>query len=107
MFPAPAGDRGLHVLQVPLQGPAALKALPLKALTRMNNETHYPQDGEAPVDRFDTHDSDQALSLAHAVLSFVSVVLEVGRGSEQRTLNTDGIPGAQPRLRRRDDTRGS
>jgi len=60
---------------------AALKALPLKALTRMNSETRYPQDGEAPVDRFDAHDSDQALSLANAVLSFVSAVLEVGRVS--------------------------
>jgi hypothetical protein len=47
-----------------------VNALPLKALTRMNSETHYPQDGEAPVDRFHAHDSDQALSLPTSVPSF-------------------------------------
>ena len=55
-------DQGLDTTSV--------KALPLKALTRMNSETRYPQDEEAPVDRFDAHDSDRAISLATSVLSF-------------------------------------
>lgn len=55
-------DQGLDTTSV--------KALPLKALTRMNSETRYPQDEEAPVDRFDAHDSGRALSLATSVLSF-------------------------------------
>ena len=53
----------------------AIQALPLKALTRMNSETRYPQDEEAPVDRFDAHDSDQALAMATRVVAFATAVL--------------------------------
>ncbi len=53
----------------------AIQALPLKALTRMNSETRYPQDEEAPVDRFDAHDSDQALTMATRVAAFATGVL--------------------------------
>ncbi|MEB3264056.1 MAG: HEPN domain-containing protein [Synechococcus sp.] len=57
----------------------ALELLPLKALTRMNSETRYPQDGEAPVDRFDAHDSAQALTVATGVLNFAKAALQDGR----------------------------
>lgn len=54
---------------------APVQSLPLKALTRMNSETRYPQDEEAPVDRFDAHDSDQALSLASRVVGFATEMI--------------------------------
>jgi HEPN domain-containing protein len=53
----------------------ALQALPLKALTRMNTASRDPQDGEAPVDRFDRHDSEQALFLATCVVGFATSAL--------------------------------
>lgn len=49
-----------------------------KALQRMTSETRYPQDEVAPVDRFDAHDSDQALFLATSVLSFTTARLQEG-----------------------------
>lgn len=61
------GEQGLDI--------TTLQALSLKALTRMNSETRYPQDEEAPVDRFDVHDSDQALALATRVVAFATTVL--------------------------------
>ena len=36
----------------------------------MNSETRYPSDSEAPADRFDDQDSDQARSVAVQVLKF-------------------------------------
>ena len=68
-------DRLLEAITAQGLDTTALKGLPLRALTRMNSETRYPQDAEAPVDRFDAHDSDQALSLAAGVLSFAVAVL--------------------------------
>ncbi len=59
----------------------AIQALPLKALTRMNSETRYPQDEEAPVDRFDAHDSDQALTMATRVVAFATAVLRADSDS--------------------------
>ena len=53
----------------------ALEALHLKALSRMNSETRYPRDDEAPMDRFDSHDSELAQAAAKAVLRFVESVL--------------------------------
>ena len=47
-----------------------LRELRLKALSRMNSETRYPSDSEAPADRFDDQDSDQARSVAEQVLKF-------------------------------------
>jgi len=47
-----------------------LRELRLKALSRMNSETRYPSDSEAPADRFDEQDSDQARSVAEQVLKF-------------------------------------
>jgi HEPN domain-containing protein len=45
-----------------------LDGLQLKALTRMNSESRYPQDDEAPADLFDGRDSDLALTTAAAVV---------------------------------------
>lgn len=72
-------DRLLEAIKAQGLDTTALELLPLKALTRMNSETRYPQDEEAPADRFDAHDSDQALSLATSVLSFATAVLQDGR----------------------------
>ena len=54
---------------------AVLEALHLKALSRMNSETRYPRDDEAPVDRFDANDSGMALEAAKTVLRFVECAL--------------------------------
>jgi HEPN domain-containing protein len=68
-------DRLLDVLGKQGLDITTLQALSLKALTRMSSETRYPQDEEAPVDRFDAHDSDQALAMATRVVAFASAVL--------------------------------
>ena len=47
----------------------------LKAISRMNSETRYPYDDEAPTDRFDDKDSAQARDVAHQVLAFVRTTL--------------------------------
>jgi len=73
-------DRRLEAIADQGRDTSTLKALPLKALTCMNSETRYPQDAEAPVDRFDAHDSDQALSLASSVLCFSAARLREGEG---------------------------
>ena len=53
-----------------------LRELRLKALNRMNSETRYPSDSEAPVDRFDQQDSEQARSIAEHVLAFAKANLQ-------------------------------
>ena len=53
-----------------------LRELRLKALSRMNSETRYPSDSEAPVDRFDQQDSEQARSIAEHVLAFAKASLQ-------------------------------
>jgi HEPN domain-containing protein len=60
---------------------SSVHSLPLKALTRMNSETRYPQDEEAPADRFDAHDSDQALSMASRVVGFAMEFLRASGDS--------------------------
>ena len=47
----------------------------LKAVSRMNSETRYPRDDEAPMDRFDARDSAQARTIAEHVLMFVKSIL--------------------------------
>ena len=54
---------------------AALQRLYLKALTRMNSETRYPRDDEAPVDRFDARDASMARDASQQVLLFVDQAL--------------------------------
>ena len=53
-----------------------LRELRLKALNRMNSETRYPSDSEAPADRFDQQDSEQARSVAEHVLAFAKASLQ-------------------------------
>ena len=53
-----------------------LRGLHLKALSRMNSETRYPSDSEAPADRFDAKDSAQARSAAADVLAFANASLK-------------------------------
>jgi HEPN domain-containing protein len=65
-------DRLLEAIAAQGLDTTTLQALPLKALTRMNSASRYPQDGEAPVDCFDRHDREQALSLATCVVSFAT-----------------------------------
>ena len=52
-----------------------LQVLHLKALTRMNSETRYPRDDEAPVDRFDATDASMARDASQRVLLFVDQAL--------------------------------
>lgn len=52
-----------------------LQLLHLKALTRMNSETRYPRDDEAPVDRFDARDASMAREASQRVLLFVDQAL--------------------------------
>ena len=52
-----------------------LHVLHLKALTRMNSETRYPRDDEAPVDRFDARDASMAREASQRVLLFVDQAL--------------------------------
>ena len=49
----------------------------LKAVSRMKSEIHYPQDDEAPVDRFDARDSAEAKTETVQVLTFAKSVLAV------------------------------
>lgn len=54
---------------------APLKHLQLKQLSRMASESRYPQAEEAPMDRFDAHDSTPALAMAGSVIAFVTQTL--------------------------------
>ena len=53
-----------------------LREIRLKALSRMNSETRYPSDSEAPADRFDQQDSEQARSVAEQVMAFTKASLQ-------------------------------
>ena len=46
-----------------------LNELRLKALSRMNSETRYQSDSEAPADRFDEQDSNEARSVEEQALA--------------------------------------
>ena len=53
----------------------ALRNLHLKALNRMNSETRDPSDSEAPTDRFDNKDSNQARSAAAELMAFAQAMI--------------------------------
>ena len=42
----------------------------------MNSETRYPSDSEAPADRFDEQDSEQARSVAEQAMAFAKASLQ-------------------------------
>jgi len=52
-----------------------IRTVRLKALSRMNTETRYPSDSEAPSDRFDAEDSAQARTAASQVMAFAKTVI--------------------------------
>jgi len=52
-----------------------LREIRLKALSRMNSETRYPSDSEAPADRFDAEDSAQARTAASQVMAFTQAAI--------------------------------
>ena len=54
----------------------ALAELHLKALTRMNSASRYPQGDEAPADLFDANDSSTALGTAEAVVRIAMTQLQ-------------------------------
>jgi len=58
------GNAGLNV--------ASLDALPLRGLSRMAIQSHYPVDTTAPADLFDLADAEQAIKTAGAVLDVVA-----------------------------------
>ena len=68
-------DRLVEALREQGIDTAALQRLHLKALTRMNSETRYPRDDEAPVDRFDARDASMARDASQQVLLFVDQAL--------------------------------
>jgi HEPN domain-containing protein len=51
-----------------------LSELPLRSLSRMAIQSHYPLDATPPSDLFDPGDADQALSCAHQVLKIVDAL---------------------------------
>ena len=53
-----------------------LAELHLKALTRMNSASRYPQGDEAPADLFDANDSTTALGTAEAVVRIAMAQLQ-------------------------------
>ena len=53
-----------------------LAELHLKALTRMNSASRYPQGDEAPADLFDAKDSTTALGTAEAVVRIAMTQLQ-------------------------------
>ena len=53
-----------------------LAELHLKALTRMNSASRYPQGDAAPADLFDANDSTTALGTAEAVVRIAAAQLQ-------------------------------
>jgi len=49
---------------------SSIRTLQLKALSRMTSRTRYPSENEAPADRFDAEDSDEARSVSEQVMAF-------------------------------------
>ena len=47
----------------------ALEALPLRSLSRMAIQSHYPMDATPPSELFDPEEADQALTRAREVLT--------------------------------------
>jgi len=65
------GETGLTV--------EGLRALLLKALSRMSTATRYPDGDEAPADLFEARDCELAIGIAASVLSWVREALQEQR----------------------------
>ena len=54
---------------------SSIRTVQLKALSRMTSRTRYPSENEAPADRFDAEDSDQARTAASQVMAFAKAAI--------------------------------
>ena len=54
---------------------SSIRTVQLKALSRMTSRTRYPSENEAPADRFDAEDSDQARTAASQVMAFAKTAI--------------------------------
>lgn len=52
----------------------ALEALPLRSLSRMAIQSHYPMDATPPSELFDPEEADQALATAREVLTMLKAL---------------------------------
>ena len=68
-------DRLVDNLEVGGVDVTPIRSVRLKALSRMNTETRYPSDSEAPTDRFDAEDSEQARTAASQVMAFAKAAI--------------------------------
>ena len=68
-------DRLVESLEAEGVDVTPIRTLRLKALSRMNSETRYPSENEAPADRFDAEDSDEARSVAEQVMAFAKAAM--------------------------------
>ena len=68
-------DRLVESLEAEGVDVTPIRTLRLKALSRMNSETRYPSENEAPADRFDAEDSDEARSVAEQVMAFAKAAI--------------------------------
>ena len=68
-------DRLVESLEAEGVDVTPIRTVRLKALSRMNSETRYPSENEAPADRFDAEDSDEARSVAEQVMAFAKAAM--------------------------------
>ena len=64
----------LQSLQVAGLDTAALRTLPLKALSRMGITSRYPIDATPPAELFDRAETDQAIAVAAAVIAAIEAL---------------------------------
>ena len=68
-------DRLVESLEAEGVDVTPIRTVRLKALSRMNSETRTPSASEAPTDRFDAEDSDEARSVAEQVMAFAKAAM--------------------------------
>ena len=68
-------DRLVESLEAEGVDVTPIRTVRLKALSRMNSETRYPSENEAPADRFDAEDSDEARRVAEQVMAFAKAAM--------------------------------
>ena len=68
-------DRLVESLEAEGVDVTPIRTVRLKALSRMRSETRDPSENEAPTDRFDAEDSDEARSVAEQVMAFAKAAM--------------------------------
>ena len=68
-------DRLVESLEAEGVDVTPIRTVRLKALSRMNSATRYPSENEAPADRFDAEDSDEARRVAEQVMAFAKAAM--------------------------------